>query len=183
MDRAFSYIDTDIIFYNEDDVLVDLPTVDDVRFVFDKNIDDRKCGMLSLALGGTQYNSAVGNLGDLRFMEDNTIISNDDYRIFQRLEEYKSAWFFEFPGLFIKTDLFKECHNKAKGLGKQIEQALTISYLDNGYSEKYYKASIAKSNALSILLEDGSKVNSHCRLLTNLDPSQGNSPLGGCHNY
>ena len=34
-----------------------------------------------------------------------------------------------------------------------------------------------------LTLEDGSKVNSHCRLLTNLDPEQGNSPLGGGHWY
>ena len=184
MDRAFSVIDTELIFYNEDDVMATLPCYEDIKEVFETKIGARNCGMLSMTLGGTQYDAASGNLGDLAFMEDNTIIANDEYRIFRRLEEFRSEWFFEFPGLFVKTKLFKDCHEKAKGSGSQIERGLTTSYLTSNYESQYYKASVAKTKALSILLEDGRQVNSHCRLLTNLDPDQGNGlAIIGAHDY
>jgi hypothetical protein len=183
MDRAFSIIDTEYMFYNEDDVMAKMPDINDLTKVFEKEIGGRKCGMISMTLGGTQYDAKSGNIGDLKHMMENVIIKSDEYVIFRRLEEFKNAWFFEFPGLWIKTDLFKNCHNKSKGLGGQIEQSLTRTYINNGYINNYYKCSIAKTNALDTLLLDGSKVNTHCRLLTNLDPSQGNSPLGGNHFY
>lgn len=183
MDRAFSMIDTEYIFYNEDDVMADMPKMEDLYDTFNKKIENRECGMISMTLGGTQFDAASGNIGDLRFMEDNIIVNSDEYIIFKRLEEFKNLWFFEFPGLWIRTSLFKECHNKSKSLGIQIEQGLTNSYYSHGYDSIYYKCSIAKKNALSILLSDGSKVNSHCRLLTNLDPNQGSSPFGGNHYY
>ena len=183
MDRAFKLIDTELMFYNEDDVMAKMPKYEDVKNVFENRINGRECGMLSMTLGGTQYDAASGNIGDLKHMEENTILVNEEYRIFRRMEEFKNPWFFEFPGLFVKTDLFKDCHNKTKGRNMQIEQGLTMSYLMSQYDKKYFKASVAKKNALHTLLEDGAKVNSHCRLLTNLDPDQGNSPLGGNHYY
>jgi hypothetical protein len=183
MERAFGEIDTEYIFYNEDDVMAHLPRAEDLEYVFKARIDGRECGMISMTLGGTQYDAPTQNLGDLKFMHDNKIMESEEYIIFRRLEEYKNAWFFEFPGLWIKTKLFKDCHARARGTGKQIEEGLTRAYFDASYEEKYYKSSICTKNALSILLEDGAKVNSHCRLLTNLDPAQGNSPLGGHHWY
>lgn len=183
MDRAFEMIDTEYMFYNEDDVLSTLPNVEDLTEAFNTEVDGRKCGMISMTLGGTQYDGPSGNIGDLRHMMENVIVESDEYVIFRRLEEFKSPWFFEFPGLWIRTSLFRDCHNKSKGNGGQIEQGLTRTYISSGYINNYYKSSVAKKDALSILLEDGNKVNSHCRLLTNLDPSQGNSPLGGNHFY
>jgi len=183
MDRAFNMIDTEFIFYNEDDVLSDLPKIEDLTKTFNTDINGRSCGMISMTLGGTQYDAPSGNIGDLRYMTQNIIIDSNGYIIFRRLEEYKNSWFFEFPGLWIRTSLFKDCHNKAKGLGGQIEQSLTSSYVSNGFINNFYKASICKKDSLNILLNDGSKVNSHCRLLINLDPSQGNSPFGGNHFY
>tara|TARA_R100000664_G_scaffold31141_1_gene44462 strand:- start:17310 stop:18083 length:774 start_codon:yes stop_codon:yes gene_type:complete len=183
MNRAFEMIDTDLIFYNEDDVMAKLPKYEDVKNVFENRINGRECGMLSMTLGGTQYDAASGNIGDLRHMEENTILANEEYRIFLRMEQFKNTYFFEFPGLFVKTDLFKECHFNPLQKGIQIEQSLSLTYLAKGFESKYFKASLCKKNALPILLEDGSKVNSHCRLLTNLDPEQGNSPLGGGHWY
>lgn len=183
MDRAFNEIDSDYIFYNEDDVLVTFPKMEDLYDVFNTKINNRTCGMISMTLGGTQYDSPSGNIGDLKFMEENCILKSEDYMIFRRLEEFRNPWFFEFPGLWVKTNLFKNCHNTSKSIGGQIEQGLTLAYEKLGFIETYYKCSIAKKDSIDILLKDGSKVNSHCRLLTNLDPSQGNSPLGGNHFY
>lgn len=183
MDRAFNLFDTEYVFYNEDDVKANLPKIEDLEFTFNHEIDGRKCGMISMTLGGTQFDSASNFIGDLKFMEDNKIMGNDEYLIFRRMEEFRNDWFFEFPGLFIRTDLFKTCHESAKGRRKQIEQSLTDSYFNNWYDKIYYKCSIAKSNALDILLSEPSKVNSDCRLLENLDPHQGNGYFGGLHLY
>ena len=183
MDRAFSMIDTEYMFYNEDDVMATMPKIEDLETVFNTEVGGRRCGMVSMTLGGTQYDAASGNIGDLRHMKENVIVESDDYMIFRRLEEFMNPWFFEFPGLWIRTEIFKNCHNKSKGVGGQIEQGLTRSYKAMGYVNTHYKTSIAKKDALDTLLDDGTKVNSHCRLLSNLDPSQGNSPLGGNHFY
>lgn len=183
MNRAFNLFDTEYVFYNEDDVKANLPKIEDLEFVFNHEVGDRKCGMISMTLGGTQFDSASNFIGDLKFMEDNKIIGNDEYLIFRRMEEFKNDWFFEFPGLFIRTDLFKTCHEKAKGSRKQIEQSLTDSYFNNWFDKTYYKSSIAKNGALKTLLSEPVKVNSHCRLLENLDPHQGNGYFGGLHFY
>ena len=183
MNRAFENIDSEYVFYNEDDVKANLPKIEDLEYTFNHEIDGRKCGMVSMTLGGTQFDSATNFIGDLQFMEDNKILGNDNYLVFRRMEEFKNDWFFEFPGLFIRTDLFKTCHERAKGSRKQIEQSLTDSYLNNNFNKIYYKSSIAKSNALETLLKEPAKVNSHCRLLENLDPHQGNGFFGGLHFY
>jgi hypothetical protein len=65
----------------------------------------------------------------------------------------------------------------------QIEEALTRGYIDNKYLETHFKCSIAKKGSLDILLVEPAKVNSHCRLLSNLDPRQGSSAVGGNHMY
>ena len=38
MDRAFNLIDTDYIFYNEDDVMADMPKIEDLSSVFNTRI-------------------------------------------------------------------------------------------------------------------------------------------------
>ena len=182
-DRAFSEIETEYIFYNEDDVMANLPDIKDLSEVFNNVITTKQCGMISMTLGGTKYDAATMFIGDLKFMEENVILESEDYIIFRRLEEFENDYFFEFPGLWARTDLFKDCHTRAKGINGQIEQALTTSYKNGGCKDKYYKCSIAKKGSLKILLDDPSKVNSHCRLLKNLDPDQGNSPVGGSHKY
>ena len=183
MDRAFAEIDTEYLFYNEDDVIATLPTVESLEKTFDAEVDGRKCGMVSMTLGGTQYDGPSGNIGDLAHMEENIITETDDYLIFRRLEEFRNPWFFEFPGLWIRTELFKTCHESAKGISQQVEQGLTSAYFNSNLDKTYFKCSVAKKGSLEILKEDGNKVNSHCRLLSNLDPMQGNSPLGGSHHY
>lgn len=188
MDHAFSQIDSEYIFYNEDDVLSTMPNILDLSKVFDTIIDERECGMISMTLGGTQFDPSRDDdnhkfIGDLKHMNRNTILENNDYRIFRRMEEYANAWFFEFPGLFIRTNLFKTCHERSKQIHGQIEQALTTAYIDQGFMEKYYKCSIAKINAFDLLKINPMSVNPDCRLLSNLDINQGNSPLGGNHLY
>lgn len=188
MDHAFSIINTEYVFYNEDDVLSKMPKLEDLEKVFNTKIDNKECGMISMTLGGTQFDPSIDDgefkfIGDLKYMNDNTILQNEEYRIFKRDFKFANAWFFEFPGLIIRTDLFKRCHEGAKRRGGQVEQALTTSFMEDGFKEKYYKCSVAKLNALEYLKINPMSVNTECRLLTNLDVNQGNSPLGGNHNY
>jgi len=183
MSHGFSLIESEYIFYNEDDVLSTMPDINDLESVFNANRNDRECGMISMTLGGTVFDAPTNNIGDLEYMNENTILSNARYRIFERDENYKNAWFFEFPGLFVKSELFKKCHEESKKIGGQIEMALTSAYFNNKFNEKYYKCSIAKLHALETLHKNPAFVNTDCRLLTNLDANQGNSGMGGNHNY
>lgn len=188
MEHAFSLVESEYIFYNEDDVLSTMPNIDDLTSVFNTEINNRKCGMISMTLGGTQFDPSINDedhkfIGDLKHMDRNTILKNENYNIFRRMEEYSNAWFFEFPGLFIRTGLFKKCHEGAKKAGGQIEQALTLSYRNYGYINEYYKCSIAKINSLELLKQNPMCVNSDCRLLTNLDANQGNGSHSGNNFY
>lgn len=187
-EEVLKEIDSEFIFYNEDDVLSSLPNIKELEKVFNIEIDGRKCGMISMTLGGTKFNPEIkdGNhsfIGDLKYINDNIILKCDNYDFFKRMEEFKNDFFFEFPGLFVRSEIFKLSHEHAKITRGWIETALTLGYFYNKFEEKYYKSSVCKKNTLDILIEDCTKVNSHCRLLTNLDPYQGHSHFGGNHFY
>lgn len=183
LSRALDNINTEFIFYNEDDVLSTMPKIDDLEKVFNTVVNGRMCGMISMTLGGIKFDASSKFIGDLKHINENVILSADEYDIFLRMEEYRNDVFFEFPGLFIRTEIFKRSHQEALVIRGWIETALTSGYFSNGFDKIYYKASVCKKNALDILNEDASLVNSHCRLLTNLDPRQGNGGLGGGHYY
>lgn len=183
-DDVLNNIDSDFLFYNEDDVLSTLPNIEDLEKVFNTNIDGRECGMISMTLGGTIFNPENNNnIGDLNYINDNIILECENYDFFRRMEEYRNDVFFEFPGMFIRTEIFKKSHEHAKQCHGWVESALTAGYFFNKFDEKYYKSSVCKKNTLNILNDDYRKINSHCRLLTNLDPHQGSSPFGGDHIY
>jgi hypothetical protein len=187
-ESVLNEINSEFIFYNEDDVLSNLPDINDLTKVFNTEINGRRCGIISMTLGGTKFNPEImdGNhrfIGDLKFINQNIILKCQDYDFFLRLEEYRNDVFFEFPGMFVKTKIFKFSHDYAKESHGWIETALTNGYFYNKFDEKYYKSSVCKKNALDILIDDCTKVNSHCRLLTNLDPYQGHSHFGGIHFY
>lgn len=179
----------DLLFYSEDDVLLDLPDKDFILSHFETNIEGRECGILSLNLGGT--NSRITNMGgnlnsqyktgDLEFAVDNKIKEHDNYFSFLRLEKYKNPWFFEFPGIFINKNLLKEllilANDKFKGY--QIEVALTAAWFSGEFDKKYYKASIAKNIFVDLVKEDPMKLHDESRLLKNLDKTQGAFIYGG----
>lgn len=187
-EKVLNMIESNYIFYNEDDVISTLPNINDLEKVFETYVGNRKCGMISMTLGGTKFdpNTRDGEhqfIGDLKHIEDNKILSCENYVFFRRMEEYRNDVFFEFPGLFVRTEIFKKSHEFGSKIGGWIETALTSGYFANNFDKIYYKSSICKKNSLEILKSDCMKVNSHCRLLTNLDPHQGSSPFGGNHQY
>jgi hypothetical protein len=100
-DRVLREIDTEFVFYNEDDVRATMPNIEDVEETFNKTIEGRKCGMISMTLGGTHFDAPSNFIGDLKFMNENLILESDDYIIFRRMESFKNDYFFEFPGLWI----------------------------------------------------------------------------------
>jgi hypothetical protein len=104
----------------------------------------------------------------------------DEYHIFTRDEKYKNDYFFEFPGLFVRTEIFKQCIESCQH-GLQIEQGLSEAYFRLGLNQRYFKCAICKTNTDVFLSQDRFCVNSKCRLLDNLDENQGSSPFGGSH--
>ena len=63
--------------------LEDNSKIEDLEYTFNHEIDGRKCGMVSMTLGGTQFDSSTNFIGDLQFMEDNKILGNDNYLVFR----------------------------------------------------------------------------------------------------
>jgi len=185
MDLFFEDDETDIIFYNEEDVMATLPSYELVEKIFNKERNGRVCGMLSMTLGGTKFDAPSNFIGDLEFIEKNTIFEDDQRIVFERDEFFKNDWFFEFPGLFVREDIFKTCHHfgHLENKGIQVEMALTNAYIRTNLISKYYKCSLCKKEAPQILKQNPERVNSHCRFLQNLDPQQGSSPVGGNHTY
>jgi hypothetical protein len=150
--------DTDLIFYNEDDIIPFLPTLEEVTQVFNTEIDGKKCGILSLNYGGSegnQYPNTQRRPGDIAFANQNEIISNNDWIIFKRLTEMANSWFFEFPALFVDKTLFINTFNTTyQTIRGQIETALTHTFFRTEMHNKYYKCSRLRKNCVELCNED-----------------------------
>lgn len=183
MINALSYITSEYIFYNEEDVMATMPRMRDLDEVFNIKIQNRACGMISLTLGGSTNHFPANEYGDLKDVDKNLILSTNEYLIFRRLESKRNAYFFEFPGLFVNTEMFRTCTRYAQlnFAGQSIEQGLTSAYFELSYDRDYYKASVAKTNIFEVIENDPNAFIRDCRLLDNLDPNQGNSSSGGNH--
>ncbi len=186
MDNAFSIIDSEYIFYNEDDVQVEMPRINDLTKIFKKiATEGRPCGMISLALGGTTNHFPANQYGDLDRVKDNILLTNKDCLVFRRLEKKRNDWFFEFPALFIRTELFKLCHRiaKEKFPGLQIEKGLTKAWFNAKLEKKYYKCSLCRKDILNIVGDNPLKIFRKSRFITELDPKQGSNPFKGNNAY
>jgi hypothetical protein len=149
--------------------------------------------MVSLTLGGSTNHFPGGEYGDLRETGSETMImtrcmssvSPHTYFAFRRSEAKRNDYFFEFPGLFVRTEIFRHCHAIAKMYysGQSVEMGLTSAYFYAGYDLDYYKCSIAKLNLAYIIEHNPNAFIRECRLLENLDPNQGNSSSGGNHYF
>ena len=186
MDHAFAILDKEYIFYNEEDVQVDMPRIEDIEYVFKHiKVQERACGMISLNLGGSHSHFPENKYGDLNKVHENILLENEDYLVFRRLEKEKNDWFFEFPGLFIPTDLFKQCHETAKKYypGSHIEVGLTKAWFKENLDKKYYKCSLCKKDILHIVGHNRVEIHEQAKLIKFIDPNQGISSFGGSQNY
>lgn len=185
MVHAFQHIKTTHTFYNEEDVMATLPNIRLLSEIFDTIVNGRMCGMVSMTLGGSTNHFPAGEYGDLKDVWVNFIHQEENQIVFRRLEEKRNDYFFEFPGLFANTVVFRTCLSCAiKNFhGKSIEEGLTAAYFHLGFDESFYKASIAKSNLPHIIETNPDAFIKECRLLENLDPEQGCSSSGGNHYF
>ena len=176
-------IDTEYLFYHEDDVIINFPTFEDVKKVFDINVDGRQCGIISLTVGGSDWIVKDNNYGDISLINENILLENDNYLFFKRLEAYKNDFFFEFPGLFIRTDLFKKCHTTVKNNNQPvgIEAGLSNAYFENNIHKDFFKCCVVKPGFLEALRGNVGVAMSNFRLLHNLDKNQGSQSFNGTH--
>jgi len=185
--NALNNINTEWIFYNEEDVPVYfLDNFSDIiEQTINTTIDNKSCGMISLNAGGSLYSRANKTPGDIPFVKNNIIYSDDKTIVFKRLDEYRNPWFFCFPVLFIRKDIFKKCHEYAlKYLkGMQIEMALTKAYFDLRLDLQYYKATMLKTGADDLLLQYTDSEDIEYSYMDLLDKAQGLNVYGNNHNY
>lgn len=170
----------DIFVYVEDDVLVELPKKSDTDTAFEEFSGERRCGMISMSVGGGGYDWPRENWGDLKYIEKNNIVKNEKYEFFIRDENHKTEYFFEFPVIFIKTHIFKTCIDTiiTNYRNIQIENALTQAWFSKGYDSDYFKCSVVKKDAFKIL-EKNMKDVTEIVFLKFLDSGQGNNFWGG----
>jgi hypothetical protein len=155
--RALSIIDDEWVLYCEDDVLVEkLPTKEQLEELHSK-VDD--IGLVSLTGGGYMTEMAIPGhpryspklaeeiLDNIKNPDNHVIVDGDDATFWYRNPKFNNGWFFEFPSLFIKTDIFNTCINTSltRFKGRQIEQSYTMSYFSLGYHEKYKRYTWAKN--------------------------------------
>jgi hypothetical protein len=184
MDELLKLVDTEYIFYNEDDVAVNMPNIDDLDKVFNMDVDGKKVGLVSLNLGGTNMNLSQRFIGDLANIEKNTLLKNDKYTMFFRDEAGRSNYFIDFPGLFIRKSVLRNCLDGTVKRA-QIEAGLTAAYFKLGMENTFKKVSICLNTGIDIINNTPEIITKewhNCRLLDNLDPNQGSSPHGGSHN-
>lgn len=184
MKHVFKHIKSEFTFYNEEDVMATMPNMSTLEHLFnERKVDNKICSMISLTLGGSTNHFPANEYGDLKEIQENILVENDIYLAFRRLESKRNDYFFEFPGLFVNTEIFKHCTTIASNrfTGLSIEAGLTAAYFYLCYDKDHYKASIAKNNIINVINTNPNAFIKECRLLENLDPNQGNSSSGGNH--
>jgi len=178
--HAIQAAESDWVFYTEDDIALEIPNDFDLNnFIID--FDGKQPGMFSLTFGGTQHDLRKNDVGDMAFAEKNMIYSDDELICFKRIEETNDGHFFEFPGLFIRKDLFEKCilHAMEFNKGHQIERGLTYSWFALELDKQYYKASILKKEMLDYREDDAMRIFYKGRFIKILDPLQGHFAYGG----
>lgn len=178
--NAIRASESEWVFYTEDDIVLELPANFDLNN-FIKIVDGREPGMFSLTFGGTKHDLSKNDVGDMAFAEENEIYSDDQLFCFRRLEETKDDFFFEFPGLFIRRDLFEKCltHCMENNNKCQIEFGLSLSWFELHLYKNYYKASILKRDFLNYRNSNAMDILHKGRFFKIIDPLQGQFAYGG----
>lgn len=148
--KALEHVDTEFIFYNEDDILVRMPDHVDVNSVLSRTIADKSCGMLSMNIGGSTHDFPRKKFGDLLNIQKNIILQNNKYICFLREEECASDWFVEFPALFVRKDILTQTIENTYGNGG-LEIHITKKYFKLGLQNKHFKASLCKNNVFDVI--------------------------------
>lgn len=136
--RSINSISADYIFYIEDDIeLLDFP--DEMYDVLKLDDSGRKCGLLSMNLGGStlRYPHAFG---DFPTAKERIIQQNEKTFTFVRKEGLKNAYFFEFPCVVMEREMLMRILPNLTNT--QIEISLSLEF--EKLRSEYYKASICK---------------------------------------
>lgn len=167
------------VFYSEDDIIIDFPKTLNLDY-FMKESDGRMPGIISFSFGGTAVDLASNDVKDMAFAEENEIHSTDEYFAYRRIESMRDKYFFEFPAVFVRKDLFLQCLSYAseKYRNHQIEQALSLAWFELDFYKKFYKTTILKREFLNYRKDSALKI-MNCRYFSALDPNQGQFIHGG----
>lgn len=184
--KATNMATSKYIFYQEDDIVADLPDKKNILKLLDTKAFNRRCGFVALNLGGAAIELKDRIFGDLLNCNTNTIFSDEKHMAFIREEEHRNDYFFEFPSLFISQKLFLKClntinyhlNNSSKPF--QIERALTSFWFASSLHKYFFKCCYCKNNLLEVLKEEPVKMMEQCALIKILDPNQGSGmAIGG----
>lgn len=179
MIHGLNEAESEWVFYSEDDIIVDFPKSLKLSDLM-KESDGREVGMISFSFGGTAVDLASNDVKDMAYAEENMIFSTDEYHAYRRIESMRDNYFFEFPAVFVRKDLFLKCLEYASENYRQhqIEQALSLAWFELGFHKKFYKTSILKKEFLGYRKDSALKI-MNCRYFSALDPFQGQFVHGG----
>lgn len=178
--NALRAAESEWVFYTEDDIALDLPIDFDLsKFAIES--DGRRPGLISFNFGGTKHDLSINNVGDMAFAEENQIYTDQNLICFRRIEETRDDFFFDFPCVFVRKDIFEKCllHAMEFNVNCQIEYALSLSWFQLGLNEEFYKSSILKKEFLEYRSNDAMDIHRKARFFKILDPLQGHFAYGG----
>lgn len=179
--KATNMVKSKYIFYQEDDITVDLPNKKNIIKLLEMQASNRRCGLVSLNLGGAATELKDRVYGDLLNCEINKIYFDDNHMAFTREEQHRNDYFFEFPSLFISQKLFIKClntidyHLNNSPRPFQIERALTSFWFASKLNQYFFKCCYCKNNLLKVLDEEPTRMMELCALIKTLDPNQGSN--------
>ncbi len=179
--KATNLVTSKYIFYQEDDITVNLPDKKNIIKLLEMKAFNRRCGYVALNLGGAAIELKDRIFGDLLNCNNNRIYSDDQHMAFIREEEHRNDYFFEFPSLFISQKLFIKClntinyHLNESPKPFQIERALTSFWFASKLNQYFFKCCYCKNNLLEVLNEEPTKMMERCALIKTLDPNQGSN--------
>lgn len=179
--KATNMVKSKYIFYQEDDITVNLPNKKNIIKLLEMKAFNRRCGIVSLNLGGASTELKDRIYGDLLNCELNKIHFDENHMAFIREEEHRNDYFFEFPSLFISQKLFIKClntinyHLNDSPKPFQIERALTSFWFASKLNQYFFKCCYCKNNLLEVLNKEPTKMMELCALIKTLDPNQGSN--------
>lgn len=147
LNNALRLVNEDWVFYTEDDVIIhQLPTKEQFGRMVKVRDKNRPPGIISYTYGG--YDFKHMSQEELRVSAANPAQFKrfEEFLYWVRDESLVRGYHVEFPVTFFRTDLLRQCLERAKieCKGRFIESALTLGWFSLGLESQYHKATLLK---------------------------------------
>lgn len=171
----------DYIFYTEDDIIVNnIPS--EIYDVLNLGYENKKCGILSFNLGGSQLRYPY-NFGDMDSIRERILFKKENIISFVRDINKRNNFFVEFPAMFMKKELLIKLLSDPTIGNNFIESELSNRYFSTHSDTIYFKQCMCYDKIIEIMdylnlnknlpIHDADLLMEGCKFYKLLDPNQG----------